>query len=922
MSDPLTQSVQCSSIPLCYDFTGKIAPQIYSNYVISNSTSITNGGCCTITDNGGSQCCIPCTEFPITGTGETNNCLRISNGTNTGDIIQWDGTTWIITQLTPTPINTNFPITGNGSIGNPIDLTPGNAPNTFLAWHPLPVSVDEWAVYRSPVGIVDIIVGDPSDRRTHFSSLAAALAATPTAETRAIRIINNITENAPLTFPSTLFLHIDSEVSVTFDVSPTVTGNFYIYGRSPQSTVIFNQGLTTPIGSTFSAEQVSLQFSGAQSVFNGPVFFRQSRTTITIFETLIFNDECTIEDVSIVKDPSLSSIDLAMQFFGTNNKLSHVNFTLSTSNGFEFQGKTHIEQLTITSLANTVIGTVFISVGAEGSVINDVTLLGLYPTANGLPANNFIFNVSGISDITITGFRYGFNNPGNAVISRLGGVCKNVKQITGTNRMYIAMLAPSTTLEDAIVHTLTTDGSASMNGCTLNQVTIFDTVQIDGVNPAFMNAITIGSNGLLSQAQNKFLTNIRCPGFSFSLLDNCTNNYVVDVQCTTCNVSGINIFDNTLSNIRCSTLFNYVGLGAGGRNNLNNIYSAGAISVQNFFTGSMCGLVARGNIFVTATTYSIVSNIASESTVTLASSGASSISDVAAQFILVQTSTHTLYSNLSVGGPSTVPAPNITVANTVNNCSFSNLVACTFSPNQNIDCNIFLNCNSCSFSNISGGQVNGRSYDLFVTGNNNTFSNISIPGTQSDELLTFQVTGNNNKFANVNLGTETVPFGRTQNGTAAGNHLFQVGNPGGNGGVGNQFTNLYMYPMADRNAPVQRVWVLIGDSSTPNSLTNGAFNQFTDCIFYRSNDAAYAPTVSIPPVAGSSSQPLYVFGRHNTFTNVRMGPETEGAALTDSHIDFSTILAPLNGVVRDLLLPTGNANVNGAVLNVDGTFTY
>jgi hypothetical protein len=107
--------------------------------------------------------------------------------------------------------------------------------------------------------------------------------------------------------------------------------------------------------------------------------------------------------------------------------------------------------------------------------------------------------------------------------------------------------------------------------------------------------------------------------------------------------------------------------------------------------------------------------------------------------------------------------------------------------------------------------------------------------------------------------------------------------------------------------------VHIGSAVDPNSQINGAFNKFVNCIFFRDTLANYGPT---------TSQPVFVHGRNNTFTDVRIGPETEGnpGGLTASSLDFTGVALPLNGFVQNCL--TVNPTVNPGVLNTNVTFTY
>jgi hypothetical protein len=83
-------------------------------------------------DNWGTQ--VAQVSAPITGNGTAANPLGLVGGTTNGQVLTWNGSTWIAQAPAAGTISTAAPIVGNGSAGNPLTLSGGSSAGQVLTW--------------------------------------------------------------------------------------------------------------------------------------------------------------------------------------------------------------------------------------------------------------------------------------------------------------------------------------------------------------------------------------------------------------------------------------------------------------------------------------------------------------------------------------------------------------------------------------------------------------------------------------------------------------------------------------------------------------------------------------------------------------------------------------------------------------------
>lgn len=76
-------------------------------------------------------------DMPLTGTGTSANHLRLTNGTTSGDVLTWNGTSWVSSAPTTglTSVTADAPLTGNGTSANHLRLTSGTTSGDVLTWN-------------------------------------------------------------------------------------------------------------------------------------------------------------------------------------------------------------------------------------------------------------------------------------------------------------------------------------------------------------------------------------------------------------------------------------------------------------------------------------------------------------------------------------------------------------------------------------------------------------------------------------------------------------------------------------------------------------------------------------------------------------------------------------------------------------------
>ena len=107
---------------------------------------------------------------PLIGDGTSANPLELAGGGANGDILVWDGTTWVTQQPTGDDwgadvvnIVPNTPISGDGTVGNPLTFVTGGAVDDVLTWDGTqwiaqPQVGDDWGTQAAVV--TGILTGD------------------------------------------------------------------------------------------------------------------------------------------------------------------------------------------------------------------------------------------------------------------------------------------------------------------------------------------------------------------------------------------------------------------------------------------------------------------------------------------------------------------------------------------------------------------------------------------------------------------------------------------------------------------------------------------------------------------------------------------------------------------------------------------
>ncbi|MDW8416676.1 MAG: hypothetical protein RML92_03895 [Bacteroidia bacterium] len=115
-------------------------------------------------------------QAPLQGNGTTANPITFAAGTAAGQVWQWNGTSWVLATIagdnwgSQTAV-TSGPIIGNGTAGNPIRLQAGGAAPQILLWNPL---TSQWQLSNIPVqngltfniGVPAIELGGPLIQNT------------------------------------------------------------------------------------------------------------------------------------------------------------------------------------------------------------------------------------------------------------------------------------------------------------------------------------------------------------------------------------------------------------------------------------------------------------------------------------------------------------------------------------------------------------------------------------------------------------------------------------------------------------------------------------------------------------------------------------------------------------------------------------
>lgn len=897
MSDDNTR-LTCIRAPPCYDLLGRVGPYIIPPYVLANGNNA-----------GDITCCLPFVDFPLTGTGEEGDPITFVDGNNVGDVWTWDGTMWTLTPPTAV-VETEFPITGNGTAFDPIDLVDGNAPNQFLAWHPGAIgpNPDEWDIFRSPVGIVDIIVGPATDRRTHFTTLNAALAATPVAETMSIRIISDIVEPGPVNLGDTFFLYLDGCASLTINGPVTSTGDVFVYGKEDGSLITFNNNITIP---------GSLALIQTGSVFNSPatnignLYAKGSGVMpMTLLQPLAANS-VQIDNHVITKDVGIAGGTYGLTVNGTGGEskstLTNVTFELSTANGIFFQDfSTTINGLFIRSTSATVNNALVNTNPDTLTNINGLVLTGPYEPANGQPATNFIVDIR--SGSSIRSVIYTSPAPvATPIAMNLTGDVSELAQFNTLIDVYMpASIIPNSSLNAIIVNRVFTIGFDFVDYITGSDWVLTAAEQkFGGLTTAYVSKISAENTDFIMQGIGNNLVSTKTLNDVF-----CNNFFSGDTL-------PIDTSDCTYTNISCRGDFligNDIAPSNHTRLHISDIYTPGRFRMHSPTAANVTiNGVRCENCDLEVSFSNHISNITCDQTVTIDGIGSSFYENISATQILIEFANNCSFDGLAVGSFNPVPQPLLRIEAT-DGATFSNITLTQ--QFQTVDSRLEIDCNDCCFTNINAGgdkpPAQRCSYSVLVSGSDNNISNMTVPGSTvpgANDPQTFVVIGNGNNFSNITLGSPQVPFGQATPDGPGINGLI-IRDPAGPQPVDlsasrNSFNNLVMYPLPDTAVPATSTQVIIGYPGVDN-LLNGAFNQFVNCRFFRDTAANYGV---------ATSQPVQVLGDYNTFTQCRVGPETapSGGGLTASTIVFdagTTVGSAVNCMTANAVVNASNVAAN------------
>jgi hypothetical protein len=210
----------------CFPFNGSVSnfPNGYQVSVDNHDTIAT--------------CCLPCTESPLRGDGTAGNCITFLDGGVAGDTWIWDGTTWILGTAGST-VFTLAPITGNGSIVDPVRLIDGNNCNDMLQWSTLTTA---WRILTPP-SIIETTAGPTLGMYVSVSQAFANGCI-------AVKIVEDFSEGGiTLPGPGDYTVYIPPGVTYTLTAPTNFTAsNLNILGvGDPPGTLAYSFGASSPV---------------------------------------------------------------------------------------------------------------------------------------------------------------------------------------------------------------------------------------------------------------------------------------------------------------------------------------------------------------------------------------------------------------------------------------------------------------------------------------------------------------------------------------------------------------------------------------------------------------------------------------------------------------------------------------------------
>lgn len=855
-------------------------------------------------------CCLPCTDFPLAGTGQLGDCIRIDSGNQVGDIIVWDGDTWIITQPGGSTVTTLNPIVGNGSLANPVTLIDGTTCASNLQWNTL---LGQWLLVE-PGGATSASIGPTNGL---YADVRTALSAGCTK----LRIIEDVTETnaSALDFASVggvpVVIYIDPGVtwtpppfSNTFTgVSLTIIGN----SEGASSVLASPAGLSVPLFTTAGADNFVMDgvqwngtggIAGSRLVSEGAVI-RISNSRVTLPNT----SACFLgtSNASLLFNTTLSNLSIEGGGVGCNNvivgsALSNIQASsLRFSNVFDSVGATY----DVAAFSSVIVGvqctspsTLNFFVAGEVSNLNGTfSNVALHANAGGTKLSQLILstmelngNVISVSDVVTTSTVAVANlvfSSGVAItnIRSVGavslGASDNIKIVNlDTPSTLTVTSATNFSLQNANVNLLAGDivtTANTVNGYYWDNVIVASDVGVDCI---MQNSKL---NGLFLTTTSSFRIRAASTGvdISNSRLGALIVPDVSPVGPRNYNMSGLQISSFLASalcgmvafhmtNINCSGSFAFGGQNANTGNTLKGIRCTS-------FAFSNSGAFGNWSIsdIVSTSTIAITGNTRNCTFTNLVCVAAMTLSCIDCTFAGIQCN--------NVSGFLTLSGSDNMLSDLM--CSSGILISGSHNTLQGIvmgqddtlpDLNITGNYNTiegvtCYASNTSG-------ISMVMSGNSNSLTNYTTGGTSANGIQRFQVIGNSNKFANIQLGTlNSVPITATSNGAStidvAGNYLAETRIFVG------QFITI---SGSASNNGTYRVTAVGGATTitvTPAPSVTGGASGFV--VF---------PDVVAPPVAGNGANFGRPFGTVGNTGGSEIGRVTFGG-LNNHYVNFDII---------------------------------
>lgn len=732
-------------------------------------------------------CCLPCTDYPIVGDGTDGNCIRIDSGNNPGDIIQWDGTTWIITPVTTSTVNTSFPITGDGTVLNPVTLVDGTDCANNLQFN---TQLNQWLLVE-PGGTTSASVGT-------FNALYPDVRTALAAGCTKLRIITDVTETnvSALNLASagdSVVIHIDPGVawtppsfSNTFNgISLTITGS----SEGSSSMLVSPVGLNVPLfvgGLTDNFVMEGIHWigtsggGGAQLINDFPII-RISYSTVTLSNTFfafLGSFVAVLNNVLlshvVINGGGIGCADVIHAEAGSKITMMDIEIggTFLVGSGITINSSQSVLD-TLTSTAprfdifvaglvnnvqeNTILNVINVNVYTPGTILSNMRISSLAFEHDQCICSNTIArgNVTISGDQSATNLKITNLECANLSIG-LTGPCSQIQltqctvtgtlDIRNTSNLSVQTLTANAWIGDIVTPTATltnwnldfitiaTDVDAvciwvnsNVNGLQLTATSGFyvknGTNGLDVSNSSLGVFEMIDAGGVLN---NTNFSNINAASFTMSGLAAATNMHITNMTCAgpvTLGGSNSNT-GNTVNNVSCTT-FTMGNTGAIADWTVSNIIANGIISI-----GGNVRNCHFNNLHGTDITLSGVQNSTFDG---LQTEGAVSV------LTILSSCTDNIFSNIQCTSDFIIQGHN------------NNITGVGFGQNDTSPQLSITGHRNC-ISNVNALGVNTSGISFVCRGNDNSISNYYTSGSTANTAQLFIVTGASNKFSNIQLG--------------------------------------------------------------------------------------------------------------------------------------------------------------------------